>query len=92
MQTKVLQTKVVSEDVSLERNAVMVTLVREKTGLSEIVSRAAEALWLRDFYGFEKWIRDFLRLPGAVARAVPRRVDVAEFVNWATLGFGYFVI
>ena len=82
----------------------MVILVEEKTGLSEvlgcvflfdygqeIVSQAAEALWLRDVYGFEKWIRDFLRLPGAVARAVPRRVDVAEFVNLATLGFGYFV-
>ena len=99
-----MQTKVMSEDVSLDRNADMVRLVEEKTELSEVlgcvfhydygqefVSQASEAPWLRDFYGFEKWLRDFLRLPGAVARAVLRRLDMAEFVNLATLEFGYFV-
>ena len=88
----------------MDGNADMGRLVEEKTGLSEfvgcvflfdygqeIVSQASEALWLRDFCGFEKWLRDFLRLPGAVARAVPCRVDMAEFVNLATLEFGYFV-
>ena len=99
-----MQTKVMSEDVSLDRNADMVRLVEEKTELSEvlgcvflydygqeIVSQASEAPWLRGFYGFEKYLQSFLRLPGAVARVVPRRVDMAEFVNLAALDFEYFV-